>query len=360
VPGDAVRVAAVALIALAAALPGARIVSARAPAILLLHDGFGEAPVPTPAFLRERRQHLENLPVDGLAIYVRAPDLSIDVTASVVSSTRLEAGDVEAALAPLRGLVFRRLEHRFARLLAPAPPDFFSDWSVPVRNAAVLARAIRQAGLRGVYFDNENYVAPWGDYPSGVAQPRRTLRECQDQARRRGRELMRAMVREFPEIVFLTLHGPYISDPRAPAPLFPPVQGANELLGPFFAGLVEGAGPRATCVDGGELYHLRADEEFEASYAWRKRGIASGATFLPRELRSTWSSRVSVGFGVYDRPFAGRRMDPATLHATLARALRRTDRYVWLYLEGRTFLTPEGAQSEWREAVERARRDAAR
>lgn len=356
------RVGVLGLIAVAAALSAAGAVPAprREPAVLILHDGFGEAPVPTPAFVRDRLEFLETLPVDGLAVVVRAPDLSADVTAGVFEAVPLGAREVAEALAPLRGAAFRRLGHRFARLLARAPPDFFADWSVPGRNAAVLARALREAGFRGVYFDNENYFAPWGDYPAGVAHPGRTLGEYRDQARRRGREVMGAMVREYPEIVFLTLHGPYVSDPRAPAPLFPSWQASNELLGPFFVGLVEGAGPRATCVDGGELYHLRTDEEFEASYAWRKRGIASAGSFIPPALRGAWSSRVSVGFGVYDRPFGGRGMSPAELRATLARALRRADRYVWLYLEGRTFLEPGGAASEWLEAVARARRDAGR
>jgi len=46
------------------------------------------------------------------------------------------------------------------------------------------------------------------------------------------------------------------------------------------------------------------------------------------------------------------------LATTLSRALRRADRYAWLYVEGPTFLKPPhegGAPSEWIEAVRRAR-----
>ena len=52
-------------------------------------------------------------------------------------------------------------------------------------------------------------------------------------------------------------------------------QATNQLLGPLFCGFLEGAGQRATCVDGGKLYHLRAPKEFQDSYEWRKSSIAS-------------------------------------------------------------------------------------
>ena len=43
-------------------------------------------------------------------------------------------------------------------------------------------------------------------------------------------------------------------------------------------------------------------------------------------------------------------MDPATLRTLVERALLRTDRYVWLYVEGPPFLLPPekgGAPDEW-------------
>jgi len=80
--------------------------------------------------------------------------------------------------------------------------------------------------------------------------------------------------------------------------------------------------------------------------------------FLPSALRVRWEARVSIGFGIIDRPFNGQRMDPGILSTTLARALRQTDRYVWLYVEGPTFLKPDGeggAPGDWVEAVRSAR-----
>ena len=172
---------------------------------------------------------------------------------------------------------------------------------------------------------------------------------------------MAAATAEYPSITVLLLHGPYVSEPRAPEPLFPAWHAANELAGPFFAGFVEGAGPRATVVDGGELYHLREADDFRRSLRWRKHDIVGGAVdsaSVPPALRAAWPSRVSIGFGVYDRPFGGRTMDPEILEKTLRAALAHADRYVWLYVEGPTFLSPPeqgGATSAWVDAVRKAR-----
>jgi len=312
----------------------------------------------------ENGAFLDGLPFDGLAVYARSTDLSKNVTAAVLGATRLEERVIRDILAPLRGLRFGNLTENFVAVVGGRPPDFFDDWSGPAGNFAALARAAREVGLRGVYFDNETYDAPWSRWPQGVRHGDRSLAEYQAQARLRGREVMEAMVEAFPEIVVILLHGPYISEPRAPAPLFPQWQSRNQLLGPFFAGFVEGAGPRSSVVDGGELYHLRSSDEFRDSYGWRKDAMGSDAVdcaFLPAALRARWKDRVSVGFGVFDRPFKGQRMDPGTLRTTLVRALRQTDRYVWLYVEGPSFLKPPGrggASAEWVEAVRQARGNA--
>jgi hypothetical protein len=298
---------------------------------------------------------LDSLPFDGIVTYVRSADLSVNVSASVLGTARLKPEDVASCLAPLKNIGFSNLTENFAAVLGGRPPDFMGDWSAPVANFALLAKAAKEAGLRGIYFDNETYSAPWGDYPSGVLHPDIELEPYQDKARLRGFEVMQAMVKEFPDIVVIVLHGPYISEPRAPSPLFPQWQRRNELLGPFFAGFVEGAGPRSTVVDGGEIYHLRAEREFKDSVAWRRDELPAG---LPSNVRARWKERVRFGFGVYDRPFQGRAMNPEILASTLSRALRWSDGYVWLYIEGPTFLKPEskgGAPSAWIDAVRRAR-----
>lgn len=329
------------------------------PKRLILHDWFGNSPASTPGFIRDNLAYLESLPFDGVAVYMRRPDLTDNVTTWVMSDQAMGYDRIAAVLAPVRGLPFRKLLHNFAAVISRTPPDFFDDWNIVIKNFSDLARASREAGLKGIYLDNEQYFSKWANYPEGVKYKAKSLAEYQGQAFLRGQQVMEAMEAAFPGIVVISLHGPYISEPRAPAPIFPQWQASNELLGPFFAGFFA-ARKTGLCVDGGELYQLRTPDEFQKAYAWRKETIASAqidCAFIPTALRPSWGA-VSVGFGVYDRPFGGKPMTPEILRTTLAAALDRSDRYVWFYVEGPTFLRPAaagGASDDWVTAVRGSR-----
>ena len=174
------------------------------------------------------------------------------------------------------------------------------------------------------------------------------------------------MVAQFPDLVVLTLHGPYVSEPDAPPSLeFPQWQSGNELLGPYFAGFMEGAGDSACVMDGGELYSLRTAAQFDAAYNWCKNTLPSDAvnsSFIPSALRTVWPSRSCISYGVYDCPFWGQGMDPTILRSTICNALKRADRYVWFYAEASTYLLSPlagGAPAAWVDAVRQGRADAA-
>jgi hypothetical protein len=338
---------------------------AAAPSYLIYAGWYGNT-IPTPSFVRDNRAFLETQPFDGLVLYLRNPSMTVNVTTGVMTGTPMSYETMMSVLEPVRGLPFSTLTQNFALIFGSTPPDFFDSWTVTVQNFANAARAVRDSGLKGIVFDNEQYFRPWANYPDGVRYPSRSLKEYQDQARLRGREVMQAMVAQFPEIVVVTLHGPYVSEPKAPSSLgFPQWWMGNELLGPFFAGFMEGKGAAAVNVDGGELYTLRTAEQFQGSYLWRRYDIASDAVncaFIPPALRAVWPDRSNIGFGVYDRPFGGASMDPTILRATIANALRQADRYVWFYAEASTYLLPPsrgGASDVWVSALRQGRLDAA-
>jgi hypothetical protein len=285
----------------------------------------------------------------------------VNVTTGVMTDTAMSYEAISGVLAPIAGLNSPHLRENFAYIQTYTPPDVFDDWSIPVANFAHLARALKEAGLRGIFFDDEQYFSQWPNYPVGVRYPQTPLAMYQAQTILRGREVMEAMVAEFPEIVVLTMHGPYVSEPAAPVSLgFPPVSDFNELQGPFFTGFLEGAGAQAEVVDGGELYALRSPMHFKASYLWRKYEIASeevDCAFIPADLRPSWPDRISIAFAVYNQPYYGQPMDPSILRTTLTNALRTADRWVWFYAEGATFLKPEsegGASEAWVGAIRSA------
>jgi hypothetical protein len=331
-----------------------------APVSLIYAGWFGNA-TPTPAFIRTNKTFLESQPFHGLVVYLRDDYAWVNVTTGIMSGSAMSAASITSTLAPLIGLGLTNLRDNFGLVQGSTPPDFFDDWTGTVQNFATLAAALQDAGLRGICFDNEQYSKQWGNYPSGASYPSKTLAEYQTQAQLRGKQVMEAMTAVFPDIAVITLHGPYVSELTAPSSLqFPQWQSGNMLLGPFFAGFVEGAGSAGLPVDGGELYTLRAASDFLNSYNWRKYDIASATVncpFIPSTLRPSWPTKVSVGFGVYDQPFGGAPMDAVVLKTTLVNSMHQADRYVWYYTEGPSYLLPAssgGASAAWVDAVRQA------
>jgi len=228
---------------------------------LILHD-FKHGPIPNPEYGSSNKTYLDSLSFARITIFLRPNDFSVNVSGNCMSSNPMSYQIIANALAPIKDIPFNHLKQNYVLVFGNSPGDVFDDWSVPIQNFANLAKAIKNAGLSGIYFDNEEYSRHWTNYPDACLYKNKTLQEYQDQVWLRGKELMEAMVSQFPQIKFIVLHGPYISEPLAPSPLFPQWQTHNELKGPFFAGLLEGTGSTAVFIDGGELYNYRITQEF--------------------------------------------------------------------------------------------------
>ncbi|MCE9609384.1 MAG: hypothetical protein K8R23_04060 [Chthoniobacter sp.] len=309
-----------------------------------------------PEYLRDHFAHIETLPFDGLAI-------STATGSVLMSGTVRSAADMADDFAPLNGLAFTRMRHNFALVNVDRPADFFGDWSGTVENFRQLAKVLREKGLSGIFFDNEEYKRSIFNFPDDCSDPTKTLEAYRAQAQLRGRQIAQAISEEFPEIVLMAYHGPYSSFSATPAQ----VRGnqtawdQEELRGAFSAGLIAGLDSRAQFVDGGEVYAYRTVADFQVSYDYRKTALASAATdcpFIPAALRSVWSAKVGISFGVYNYPFGGSPMDPAILRPTLERALRRCDDFVWLYFEDLNWNAPGEIPQSWVDAVVGARADA--
>ena len=303
----------------------------------------------SPSYVRDHFAHIETLPFDGLV-------LTTVSGSNLMNGNPRSAAEMAREFAPVRGLPFAQMKHNFAWVNVDRPADFYGDWSVTIQNFRTFARVLRDSGIKGIFFDNEEYRGRLFNFPDDCAEPLRSLDEYREQARRRGREIMRAMKEEYPDIVFLVLHGPYSSFADTPAVVRrgqtdPEVE---ELRGPFSIGLMEGMESRGRFVDGGEVYAYRTAEDFQLSYDYRKYALGSdevNCPFIPEALRSVWPLKLHVSFGVYNLPFDGEKMDPALLRITLERALSRCDNYVWLYFEEGNWNAPGEISTEWMAAV---------
>ena len=275
-----------------------------------------------------------------------------------MQNTPLSYTTVEAEFAPLKNLNSTTLTDNFALVFNDKCADPFDDWTVCIQNWTTFAKAIKDAGLVGIAFDNEEYSGKWSNYPDDVKYKNKSLQEYQDQVRLRGREIMQAVSTEFPNIKIITFHGPYISEPQTPEWIIGSWPLYHELKGPFFAGFLEGMGSAAMNIDGGEIYQLRTKQEFADSYNWQKFGMSSNETnssFIVPSMRQSWRDNVSISWGVYNQPWWGATMNSSVIKTTLENALSQADDYVWLYLEGNTLLAPGGIGQDWVDAIRSAK-----
>lgn len=266
---------------------------------------------------------------DGL--FLQLPASGVDI----LSPRAVSATQIARDLEPLYALRPTRLKYNFAVVPVSHDFDVFDEPAQLLENVRRLAAVARDAGLTGIVIDDESLAGGRFNYPGDVRNQAKTLDQYKVQTQAVSRRVMQTIAGEFPDAVVVVLRGPAGSDARSPASLVNIETDTAALLGAYFAGFVEGAGPRSLVVDGGTDYGLRTSEQFAASAAWRNDGIAEDAVeggFIPESIRARWPSLVSVSFGV-------REMDgsmgnllpnlPMVWANTAVGALRNASHFAW-------------------------------
>jgi hypothetical protein len=236
----------------------------------------------------------------------------------------------------------------------------------------VAARVAREGKAAGVLFDIEQYNFHLFEYGRQKRRDAKSFQEYAEQARRRGREVMRAFQDGYPGLtVFLTFGQslPYAqlngSTDRAK------LAGVDYgLLAPFLDGMFDAAEGKATIVDGFEIsYGYKAPAQFDEAVVTVKQKL------LPLVAdKGQYLKHVSMGFGLwmdYDwRKNGWDASDPSKNYFTpdqfqssVRDALQRCDQYVWIYTESpRWWTNPDGKPDKlpdaYVEAVRKARRHA--
>ena len=281
-------------------LPPAPVVPPGAPARVI---EFGWD-IPDPASLRANIASMERVPFDGVVF-----DVKLGAKSFAWTTDRLPDDALAAALADLKATRFARFNHNFLRVNAAG-----------IVNAGLAARLVRDAGLRGIFFDTEPYELP--TWSTGT----------DDDARARGREFGRAF-REAPEAVILLSfaysHGQKNFD-RLPA---------------FLDGMIESLPSTVEVVDG-----------YENSYGFKTReAFARGRA----AIRSASPARVKTGFGLWMDFESGRHSWPARAHfaapefsTALREARAASDGWVWVYTERLNWWTGENLPEAYRQALQ--------
>ena len=252
----------------------------------------------------------------------------------------------------LKACRFTRFTDNFVQVGAnPGNVDWFDDdgWRQIVDHWRIAAWVAKQGGLKGLLFDPEPYSRPHAQF-SFAAQPERdrhTFDAYAEKARERGRQVMAAVVAEFPDPTLLCYFMNSVctraTGHRDPNRILSTL--TYGLLPAFLDGWLDAAPPGVTLVDGCErAYRFNSVGEYLESAVAIKGACQE---LVSPENRAKYRTQVQVSFGTYldaywnpkgsewDKWYidglGGARVE--RLRANAQTALRVADEYVWLYGE---------------------------
>ncbi len=296
-------------------------------------------------YLKKHIAELEKLPIDGVILAVHPkppPEGKLYLGRTSLAAGVHEREDYRQAVTNLKTTRFKRFTDNFIdfAFAAQNSHDWIDQsWSVYAKRAAVLAHVAKQGGLKGLVMDTEQYGGMNLPVPYPFAyvyrkdRSERSFEEIAAQVRKRGRELMEAIVAEYADITVIMIPGR--GSGGSPE---------GDLLPAFVDGILEGRGPRATLVDGMEsAYPLALRENFSKLRQLTEKA-GSEMSLVPDLYRK--NMRYGLGFWVdFDARFNGayngwhtdpgafeeNYRSPERLEHSLYNALTVSDRYVWLF-----------------------------
>ena len=325
--------------------------------------------VPDTLYMREHVREMEKVPFDGVVIRVsrRGAGGNWGIGWETFSKKKFELKDYDYAIEDLKATKFKKFTDNFIQVIsAPGDVDWLDpEWSAVAHNAACLAKVAKEGGCVGIMFDPELYVEHqvWTyNFWKKTTGTTLTFDEYAAKVRERGREFIRAINKEFPNVVILCLYGDSL--PWVESQLWtrkPLSENGYGLLPAFYDGILDAATPQTVLVDGFEFsYGYRTRKEFVNG---RKLALndAKKLSMNPREFKNhvrmgygVWADWDSNRVGWHPDDFSKNYWTPAGLRASLNYALDLSDRYVWVYSE-RFSWWPWAAPKEYMDALRLAK-----
>lgn len=302
--------------------------------------------------LLENQEEIEKRPFDGVVCHLFAKNEAGKVVWSLrtpVSPEPWQREWFDDTVRKLQSLKWKRFTDNFLNVDAnPGNVDWFDDaaWQRIADKWRIIAHLARFGGFRGICFDPEPYYPPAALF-SYRAQPQRnehTFAEYCAKARQRGREMMRALTAEYPDITLLCyfLNSVNAAAARQGDPQPALAAAGYGLLPALLDGWLDEAPATVKIIDGCESAYLYNSVEQYLEAAVSIKGECQ--RLVSPENRAKYRAQVQVGFGIYLDAYwnppgspwyidgkGGSRLD--RLRDNLRTALRVADEYVWVYGE---------------------------
>lgn len=299
------------------------------------------------------RAYIDTLPFDGIVVKFQ------DYQDCLGPSYGGTYATLYGQLSPMRNLL-THATHNYANVLTgnSGMVDPFDSWTTETNRWVNLAMACRDAGLEGIFFDNEEYNVHIWQYPGDcIYSGSKTLSQYQQQWRLRGRQVMAAILTQWPTVkILVTIDPSRSTSDKPPDALF---NGSLSWLGGFFAMGMFAAAP-GHVINGGEHYYSRTSANFSNWLNFMVNTLTvppSSPPLIPSSLKTTWQSKINQSFGIYDQDTVGTPdMNYSVLQTTLVNSVPSASQFVWNYSENLDWLTPgAGSAGNWQNAVWNAR-----
>jgi len=301
---------------------------------------------PDASDLLKHQKEIEKSPYDGIVLMLLAKD---DVGKTIPLQTRvfepepLKLDWFAQDIKQLKSFHSTKLTDNFVRVsVSPKAPDWFDDagWKQVVENWKVAAEIAKQGNLKGVCFDAEMYSgATIFTYGLQKNAKQHSFDEYQEKARRRGREIIEAVAKIYPGMVFFTfrmndINRNYTKDIQA---------SRYNLFPAFINGWLDAAPQQMTFVDGGEsAYTYDTPDDFLKTANWMRN---TGLSLVAPENRLKYRAQVQTSFGLYldaysyYTPASRYYLPPLNgsqlnrLQSNIESAIAASDQYVWTWGE---------------------------
>ncbi|MHC4444935.1 MAG: sialidase family protein [Planctomycetota bacterium] len=333
----------------------------------LIQWGWG---TPSTAELGANPEVLEQVPLDGLILSANATeskvgskrDWSQNLTWRGFGTEVFERDQFLKILDNLKSIRRETISNSFLQFnITPGTVDWFDDGGFEniLNNVKIAAWIAKQAGMKGWMFDLEQY----GDtlifqYPKLKHAKTKSHQEYADIVRKRGRQIMRTINSEFPEVtIFYTNAHSYLVRYRKD------IKKARYGLSiKLIDGMLEASSDQTVFFDGCEMaYHVRAVEDVD-KLCFRQRVSGREMSEVPeiydRKMRVSFGFQMDMDWrerGWHPNEPEKNVFTPELFNAILRRALELCDGYVWVYTEKCNWFTGAELSAGYIKAVADAR-----
>ena len=305
---------------------------------------------------------MEKQPFDGVVLELtgRTAEGKPCLLRLAFSSEAWQPAWFQTNIDQLRACKCKRFTDNFITVGAnPGDVDWFDDagWQQVVEHWRIAAWIAKQSGCKGLLFDPEPYTPPHAQF-GYAAQPghkQHSFNQYAEKARQRGRQVMQAVVKEYPNITIFCYFMNSVSAAAAgradPRPALA-VEGYG-LYPAMVDGWLDVAPPGVVLVDGCESAYLYNSRQQFLEAALLMKGACQ--ELISPENRAKYRAQVQASFGLYLDAYwtpkgspwyidgrGGSRVE--RLRINTVDALAAADEYVWVYGEQfRWWPTPNGS-----------------